>query len=257
MAGDISQAYNAQPSVAPIADGGSIDSMLEGGGTPTQGATGVPAEQYYEGATPAAGSGEGKAVEPPGPVEDDTTSTGGPRKRSSVLNIELPSEAQVFINDKLTKTQGTLRSYRSRSLELGQEYKYQVKVVLVRNGKELVQTRLVTMRSGLDETVRFDFETVAESEELPAPLTTLALKVPADAKVTLCGNETNRLGTNRTFTTNSLKPGKVWNDYQVVVEFERDGSVVKEERTLDMVAGETYSLAIGVEKSNSDSIALK
>lgn len=230
-------------------------SVIDGSNSVIDG--GIPAEQNIDRANqPAAGSPGGNAVEPPGPAEDNSTSTDRPATDSSVLNIELPGEAKVFINDKLTKTQGTRRSYRSPNLKLGQEYKYRVKAVLVRDGKELVQTRLVTMKPGLDETVQFEFDTV-DAEELPAPLTTLALNVPANAKVTLCGNETTHRGENRTFITTSLKRGKVWKDYHVAVEFERDGKLLKEERTLNMVAGETYRLSIGIDGSKPDRVALK
>lgn len=247
----------------PIADGGPIDSMLDGAASSEDGNfQPVPDEKYYEGAKPIEGAvpdkaGDGKAVEPPGPVEDDTTSTTRPKTDSSVLNIVLPSEAQVYINDKLTTTQGSRRSYQSRNLELGKEYKYQVKAVVIRGGKQLVRTRVVTMIPGIDETVQFDFDAVAETDELPAPLTTLALEVPANATVTLCGNKTNRSGSYRTFSTKSLKPGKVWKDYHVLVEFERDGKPVSEQRSLDMVAGETYTLTFGVDASTHDSVASK
>lgn len=222
--------------------------MLEGG---------VPSEggNYYN-PTPST-TEPGNTVEPPGPAEDDSTSLDRPRTDSSVLNLVLPEETKVFINDTLTKTQGGRRSYRSPNLKIGEEYKYRVKAVLVRNGKELVRTRLVTMKPGQDETVRFSFAEVAETELLPAPMTSLTLRVPDDAKVTLCGTETKRRGTLRTFSTQSLESGKVWKDYTVQVEFERDGKPVVEERTLDMKAGETYSLSFGTQVTSPDRVAAK
>lgn len=265
--GTIDQGFigNAPPA-GQIISGGPIDSMLPGG-TPLEGGTVVPDSTnpgFYGRGAPISpdpvpdGSSNGipdpqpdpgSGVEPPGPVEDDGTSNVRPRSDSSVLNLELPEEAQVFINGKLTKTAGKLRSYVSRNLTEDRDYEYQVKAVLVRDGNEQVRTQLVTMRPGLDKTVRFDFR---------KPLTTtLSLSVPENARVKLCGNQTNASGPTRTFATQSLQDGKVWKDYKVSVEFERDGKTHLEERSIDMVAGETYTLVIGVGETKPAQIAAR
>lgn len=262
------------PPAGQIINGGSIDSMLPGG-IPLEGGTIVPDSTtpgfYGRGAPispdrvpdpvpngapngapngiPDPQPGPGSGVEPPGPVEDDGTSSARPKTNSSVLNLVVPEEAQVFINGKLTKTAGKSRSYVSRNLTEDRDYKYQVKAILVRDGKPRVRTKLVTMRPGLDKTIRLDFE---------KPLTTtLSLSVPENARVKLCGNQTNASGPTRTFATQSLQDGKVWKDYQVSVEFERDGKTHLEERSIDMVAGETYTLAIGVPESKPARIAAR
>ena len=178
---------------------------------------------------------------------------------SSVLNVVLPREAKVFINDRLTKTPGSFRSYRSSNLALDTEYKYRVKAVLVVDGEEVEKTQLVSLTPGADRTIKFEFDsartTVAKLEVKSSPVVTkLALRVPANATVKLCGNKTKHKGANRTFETNTLKPGKVWKDYKVEVEFQRDGKTVTEERSLDMIGGQTHSLAIGIETSG-DQIA--
>jgi uncharacterized protein (TIGR03000 family) len=71
------------------------------------------------------------------------------------------------------------------------------------------------VKSGKSKTVAFDFDA--------APTTGLALNVPADAKVTLCGKQTSRQGEFRHFATDKLEPGMTWKDYTVVVSIERDG----------------------------------
>ena len=137
----------------------------------------------------------------------------------------------------------------SRHLGEDRDYKYQVKAILVRDGKELVRTKLVTMRPGLTETVNFDFEA--------SVLTTLALAVPADAKVKICGKEMSTVGPIRSFTTSRLKDGEIWNDYKVTVEYQLNGKPHVEERTIDLLAGELRRLSIGVDSSNRDQIASK
>ena len=240
--------FEFAPTETQILDGGPIDSMLPGA-IPLEGGflngSGLTDESFNpspnfgnENVIPSIQSQPGvDQVDPPGPV-DDSTSVRPLDSKASVLNLLLPEEAKVYINSKLTKTEGSRRSYISRKLTGNKEYKYQVKAVMVKNGKTLVRTKLVKMRAGADQTVEFDFNEPV--------MTTLALKVPPTAKVTLCGKTTSAKGINRTFATQSLKDGNVWKGYQIEVEFEQDGKTLVEQRTLDLAAGETYTLAIGV-----------
>ena len=232
------------PTQGVIQDGGSIDAMLEGNGgsfVPLDGG-GINGAPYY----PNPGNG-GDAPVNPGPEKDDQTSTDRPVDNRTVLNVVLPDEAKVYINGKLTKTKGVRRSYKSKKMTQDRDYQYRVKAVLVRNGKELVRTKMVKLRSGLDQTVRFNFE---------EPVTTLALTVPENAKVKLCGSETTSQGRNRYFATKRLEEGEIWKDYKVQVEYELDGQTKTEERVVSLTAGETYRLAIGVE-DRSDRVASK
>jgi uncharacterized protein (TIGR03000 family) len=144
-------------------------------------------------------------------------------------------------------------------LKIDREYKYQVKAIMVVDGKEVVKKQLVSLTPGVDRTIKFNFEeartVVAKPVIKSEPVVTkLALRVPANATVKLCGNETKHTGTLRTFETKSLKPGKIWKGYKVEVEFDRDGKTVTEERSLDMIGGKVHSLAIGIETA-TDQIA--
>lgn len=232
------------PSETSVLDGGSIDSMLEGGSQP------AGSSDYYNAPTqPKNGDG---GVPTPGPTggADERTSTGGLRTNSAVLNLVLPAEAKVYINDQLTQTEGDHRSYVSRNLKEDRDYDYRVKAVLTRDGKETVRTQMVKMRPGLNKTIEFDFSEPA--------LTTLELIVPANAKVTLCGNPTSATGSARTFSTSTLKEGQVWKDYMVRVEYEQDGEIKTDERSFDLLAGETYQLTMGsLETSASDRVAAR
>jgi uncharacterized protein (TIGR03000 family) len=78
----------------------------------------------------------------------------------------------------------------------------------------------------------------------PAVKTRLTLRVPAEAKVTLAGVTTKQTGEVRQFSTDKLSAGQVWDDYKVVVEMERDGQTVREERTLKLTGGMPQELAI-------------
>jgi uncharacterized protein (TIGR03000 family) len=95
-----------------------------------------------------------------------------------------------------------------------------------------------------DRVVVRESKPVTIAKSLPAVKTRLTLRVPAEAKVTLAGVETKQTGEVRQFSTSKLSAGQVWEDYTVVVEMNRDGQVVREERTLKLTGGMPQELAI-------------
>ena len=233
-----------------ILDGGPIDSMLDTSGVPLNTGLdlGVPAGdggggQYYDNLGPSNGGPPTGDPGLPGPANDDGTFYDHrSNETKAVLNLILPKDAKVLINGKATKTRGARRSYVSRRLVDKRDYKYQVKAIVVRDGKKIVRSKMVSMRPGVDQTVKLDFEDT---------VTTLALKVPAGAKVKLCGKPTEQTGTHRSYTTSSLPEGKTWKSYKVSVEYAVDGKKRVEERTLDLKAGQKHELAIGTEVTDS------
>jgi uncharacterized protein (TIGR03000 family) len=83
----------------------------------------------------------------------------------------------------------------------------------------------------------------------PAVKTSLTLHVPAEATVTLAGVATKQTGEVRQFATNKLTAGQVWNDYKVVVEMEKDGQMVREERTLNLTGGQPQELTVNFDSN--------
>ena len=224
----IDDSFIGQPTPAAgsqrIEDGGSIDGMLEGG-APT------PAEPYYS---------PDSSVPKPGPASDSTDLT-APLENAdfvgvdrAVLRLKVPQEAKVYVNGRLTKTPGAVRSFESENLVAGRVYKYKVKAVIERDGKQLVRSKLISLRAGrLKETV-LDFD---------APATTvLALNVPKDASVKLCGKATTLDGTKRRFTTTRLADGEICEGYRVEVSYRVDGELVKQVRKIDLAAGDFRTL---------------
>lgn len=177
---------------------------------------------------------------PDAPVPDADASSGSTRvqkKRSeAVLSLNLPVEAKVYINDKLTKTEGRLRQYVSRNLTEQKAYLYRVKAVLEKDGRQIVRTKMVSMEPGKNREVRFDFS--------QPPVTTLVLKVPADAEVLLDGNKTDAQGEVRTFSTRKLDNEEAWENYEIKVRYFKDGQEVVKTQSLDLVAGATKVVAI-------------
>ena len=198
-------------------------------GVPTQD---LPGQSPFQ-SVPTEGL-DSNPVDPPSPspAEEDISI---PRAGSNgVLTVNVPSDARVYINGKATTTAGTKRSYVSRRLKSGKVYTYQVKVVVDRDGQEVVKHKTVKLTTGIEEMVAFNFDRPA--------MTTLTLNVPRDAKVLLCGCETSAKGTQRHYRTKSLLPGEVWDDYTVKVFLEKDGKRLTRTETISIVGGEVRTL---------------
>ena len=221
--------YNGVPTEGFDEGGGSFD----GGGSilgPVDGGSGNP----FGSPPTEPGSAE------PTPGSDDFTGRRN-RLRKSTIEVRLPSEADIYVNGKLTKSVGEARSFVSKNQKAGSKYRYEIAAVL--NGKRKVKE--FTMRAGGTKTIDFDFST----------LTTVALQVPDDAKVVLAGNPTNGSGKARKFETKRLTEGEKWKGYTVKVSVVRDGEEIVRERTIDVIGGETYALNFDFDKVDSTAVA--
>jgi uncharacterized protein (TIGR03000 family) len=85
----------------------------------------------------------------------------------------------------------------------------------------------------------------------------LALNVPENATVKLCGAETKLQGKNRRFTTTRLTDGEVCEDYTIEVSYEVDGRTVNRVKKIDLAAGDLATLSFGNEAQTSDQIAAR
>jgi uncharacterized protein (TIGR03000 family) len=212
---------------------GSPQSIIDGQGvTPNEGGI-TPGSNQFEipptpGPTPANGS-------------DEIASLILNANSTAVLSVNVPEEAKVYINGRLTRTEGDVRSYVSRGLKSGKKYDYRVKAVLSRNGKEIVRNQKVKLVPGLQKSISFDFDQPAT--------TTIALKVPSDAEVILSGNKTSATGRIRYYATQELEDGESWKDYKILVSVNRDGKTITQEKTIDISAGELRMVAFDFDHS--------
>jgi uncharacterized protein (TIGR03000 family) len=214
-----------------IYDSGYVSSTMTNGSDVFRPVPGI----NYEGGTGTptpAGQRRGDSSAPTPPAGDDGSTSIIPL-RATVLSLKVPVDAKVYINDHQTKTTGELRRYVSRNLDPGRDYYYHIKAVVERDGKEIVRNEVVALKAGDSELVEFDF---AKS------ITSLALSVPENAKVTLCGKTTNASGSARHFSTTKLETGQTWKDYTVEVAVEKNGRLIRQQKTLELVGGETYKL---------------
>ena len=181
----------------------------------------------------------------PGPTPandaDEIASLISNANSTAVLSVNVPEEAKVYINGRLTRTEGDVRSYVSRGLKSGKKYDYRVKAVLSRNGKEIVRNHSVKLVPGLQKLISFDFDQPAT--------TTIALKVPSDAEVILSGNKTSATGRIRYYATQELEDGESWKDYKILVSVNRDGKTITQEKTIDISAGEMRMVAFDFDNS--------
>jgi uncharacterized protein (TIGR03000 family) len=151
---------------------------------------------------------------------------------SGMLRVEVPADAKVFVNDKLTTSTGTHRQYVSNGLKAGQNYSYDVRVEYTVDGKPVTENKQITLTAGSDELLSFS----APAAEPVA--TTLKMNVPAEAKVTLAGVSTSTTGESREYTTGRLSAGQEWADYVVTVEFAGE----RQEKTITLRGGELTEL---------------
>lgn len=174
---------------------------------------------------------------------------------SAMLTVKVPFEAVVTVNDHDTESDGSVRQFMSRGLKEGYSYTYVVKVVYDVEGKTKTDSKSVVLRPGDIEQVEFDMPQSAASDSVQARkvpasddvtgedlVTVVQLHVPAEAKVSLAGNETSGSGPVRTFRTKQLKAGQQWTDYTVRVTAKVDGQSITKERTVNVEAGSVTEL---------------
>ncbi len=257
-------AYNSQVGIlGPSTDASLIDgnfitgSVLEGspvGGFPVDNGVGggdFPGPADFPGARgqPFSSPSDLGPDDGVGAIEEDDSASIKKKAKSgfAILTLDVPEDSIVYVNDRRTRTQGTRRSYASRNLQPGEQYRYRLKVVSNVDGKEVVKRKTVLMNANDRELLSFDFKPV---------LTRIALVVPEDAKVTIDGSETDSEGTNRSFSTRKLTSGK-WEGYSVEVSVIRDGKTLTQRRDFDLIAGEFRFLLFDFEGASDSDVAGK
>ncbi len=158
------------------------------------------------------------------------------------LTVNVPEQAKVFVNGNATTSTGISRQFVSRDLEADQEYRFEVRVEMNRNGEKVSDTKTVVLAPGRGEVLDFELSSNEPIE------TVLTLNVPSDATVVLAGNSTKTEGDARTYRTMELKSGQVWDDYKIVVT---KGGVVKE-KSIRLIAGDDVELTFSFDEAKSD-----
>jgi uncharacterized protein (TIGR03000 family) len=71
------------------------------------------------------------------------------------LVVDLPADAQLFVDDQPMKTNSSRRVFRTPVLEPGQAYYYILRAEVVRDGKKESATQRVIVRPGEESTASF------------------------------------------------------------------------------------------------------
>jgi uncharacterized protein (TIGR03000 family) len=70
------------------------------------------------------------------------------KKRTAVISLRVPSDAKIWFDQSQTNQSGTMRSFESPALDVGSEYVYQIRIEWKRDGKDVTETRKVTLHAG-------------------------------------------------------------------------------------------------------------
>jgi uncharacterized protein (TIGR03000 family) len=186
-----------------------------------------------EGSTPPPPPAEGDNAPPLPPQDGGSAARNG---QSTLLTVSLPADAKLYVNDHSTRSTGPLRQFASSSLVAGRVYPYELRAEWQEDGQTVTQSRTVYLRAGSRMQIAFDAP-AAEPVD-----TRLTLNVPDNARVELAGVGTSTEGEVRIFSTRRLAKGQVWDNYTVKVSIELDGQTITQQRTIDLVGGETHDL---------------
>ena len=167
------------------------------------------------------------------------------------MSVVVPEDARVYVNGILTSTPGTHRRYVSHGLMPGFRYTYEIEAVVNRSGRLIRDSHVVSVRAGETRDLALN---LSDSPSATAVATQLTVHVPEDAEVQLEGRTASASGATRRFTTLDLPKGEQWDSYRVVATVHRDGQLVRQEKTLSMVGGESHELRFNFD---SERLALR
>jgi uncharacterized protein (TIGR03000 family) len=115
----------------------------------------------YNGGTPQPQIEEFPSASRPGPGREKAEAA------PARIEVRAPAGAEISFDGVKTKQKGTARQFVSPPLPPGRRFAYQVRASWREDGREVVQTRRVTVRAG--EQVSIDFTPPGKEEELPQP----------------------------------------------------------------------------------------
>jgi uncharacterized protein (TIGR03000 family) len=115
-------------------------------GAGCNGCHGMPAYAPGQVSPPTAPPGGLKPEQVPPPKKEEG-------KESAALNqarliVELPADAKLYVDDRLTTTTSERRVFNSPQLQEGQTYYYMLRAEVARDGKTLSETKRVLLHAG-------------------------------------------------------------------------------------------------------------
>src|SRR5262249_58388205 len=89
------------------------------------------------------------------------------------LNINVPEDAKVYLQDQLMTLTGAQRRFVTPEIQAGNQHLYTVRVEVIRDGKTLSKTTQATVAAGQEIAVSVKFDG-QNQQELVAPVALLA-----------------------------------------------------------------------------------
>lgn len=89
-------------------------------------------------------------------VETVPTPPADPAVGAGVLNMLVPEDAVVYVNGYRTKQTGAVRSFAAKSLEYGETYSFEIRVVAVRDGQVFEDVQHATLTAGQETALAFN-----------------------------------------------------------------------------------------------------
>jgi len=86
---------------------------------------------------------------------------GGGVSAPATIVVNLPANAKLTVDDYLTTSTASTRTLQTPALPAGQEFRYTLKVEVVRDGKTVTETKQITVRAGQTTESKFDLATAA------------------------------------------------------------------------------------------------
>lgn len=87
----------------------------------------------------------------------------------ATLIVHLPANARLLVDGKPTTSTSSVRRFYTPPLEAGENYHYDLRAEMNRNGETVTTTKRVAVRPGKTEEVYLKFADLDERSERPAP----------------------------------------------------------------------------------------
>jgi len=97
------------------------------------------------------------AVDEPTPAPPEGGEAEAVPSTSAQLNLQVPADATVIINNYVTSSTGNVRRYVSRGLQPGTEYQFEIRAEVTRDGAKIERSKVVRVRANESADVAFDF----------------------------------------------------------------------------------------------------
>jgi uncharacterized protein (TIGR03000 family) len=130
--------------------GGGTDADSSAPGEEYSDEPGDPAPIYPDGYTSGGVKNDGDRSNTPAPL----TTPAAPDNRAHVT-VRVPAGAQVWFDDRATTQTGTFRQYQSPPLTPGEHYTYEVRARWQQDGREVTQSKNVSVTAGSYADVNF------------------------------------------------------------------------------------------------------